>query len=270
MRVSKRDEVTGRRSPFNFVKLYFDDDVKSDSFDSSQIIDLGNDEPSSGGLRMGIAAYGQRFRPRPPKNGSRGRESAAVDDLPRGIDVEDEEEIVEEEEQDDASARSEQELTRLRRELREATAAARQVGGLREQIERLKQTAHQLQSDINDRDETITSLEDEAKERDEEIEQLELGQPKLKDELEQARTRIEVLEATRVALEDVVAELEGSVEERAKERDEANNDLHETKIKAKEAISRLEDRLKSAGTEGEKKVKQMEQEVDQLNRVILE
>lgn len=269
-RISKKDSVTGRRTAFNLVKLYFDDDVQSDTFDSSQIVDVGHEEPSSGGLRMGIGAYGQRFRPRPPKDKGKGKERARGEGDRGAAGEEDEAEEIVEEEDGDAGPRSEQELTRLRRELREAMSAARQVGGLREQIERLKQTAQQLQNDVQARDETITALEDEAKDRDEEIEQLALGQPNPKEQLEQVRDRVEVLEATEVELNDIIAELEELVNERTKERDEARNDLHETKIKAKETIVRLEDRLKSAGTEGENRIKMLQQEVESLNRVILE
>ncbi|ORY92573.1 hypothetical protein BCR35DRAFT_298030 [Leucosporidium creatinivorum] len=272
-RVSKKDPMTGQRRLVPFVKLYFDDDVQSDGFDSSQVVDVGSDEVSSGGLRMGIGAYGKRFLPRPPKELRKGKERALGGRDGAGGLADAEEDIAEEEEEDEddgSASRSEQELTRLRRELREAISAARQVAGLREQVERLKETNTRLELDVTERNERITTLEEEAKELDAEIEQLEEGQPDLKGKLSKAQEEVEVLGATNAELEDVVNGLEETIEAKVKERDEARNDLHEAKIKAGETIRRLEDRVRSAGTAGEERIKALEREAEALNRTILD
>lgn len=254
-----------------FIKLWFDDDVQSDGFNSSQVVDVGSDEVSSGGLRMGIGAYGQRFLPRPPKELRRGRDTALGGRERAGVQAPDEGDIAEEDEEEDGStSRSEQELTRLRRELREAISAARQVAGLRGQIERLKEKNSSLELDVTAGNERITTLEEEARELEDEIEQLAEGQPNLKAELEEAKEELEVLGATNIELDDIVNELKETIKERTKERDEATNDLHEAKLKAGETIRRLEDRVRSAGTAGEERIQALEGEVEALNRTILE
>lgn len=268
--MTKKDAM-GIRQLVPFIKLYFDDDVQSDGFDSSQVVDVGSDEVGSGGLRMGIGAYGQRFLPRPPKE-RKGKEKAVEGREGGGVQADAEYDDAEdiEEEEDGSTSRSEQELTRLRRELREAISAARQVAGLREQIERLKDANIRLEVDVTERNETITMLEEEVRELGDENEQLEQGQPDLKARLSEMQDEVEVLGATNAELEEMLTELEATIEETRKERDEAKNDLHEAKLKAREAIKRLEDRVRSAGTAGEERIKALEGEVEGLNRTILE
>lgn len=260
--LSRKDPVSGTRRVVPFVRLYFQEDVQSDGIDSSQIVEVGG----SDGM-VGIGAYGRRFRPRPPKEG-KGKARATEPDA-----AEEEDEVEEEldEEVEGAASRSlKQEITRLRREAREAISAAREVPGLREQVARLKATNALLEQEVEDRDEAITSLHAEASDRDSEIEELERGQPKVKKELKEAQEELEALKATKMTLESDVSDLQLELEERTSERDDAINDAHEAKIKAGERIQALQLKLESAGTAGEEKIKRMEKEADDLNQIILE
>lgn len=234
------------RQPHPFTRLFFHDELHSDGLDSSS--------------QQEITAFGEKAFGIP-----RDRKRPRIDDSPLGDDGPEDTDSDENDcDEAEANAQTSDEVQRLRRELREAQNTARQGAGARHEVEALRTRCEQLQKELDAAKDTIEGL-------NEGIDSLghQMHERDFQSGLFDARNQIVALEKQVRTLQTAATGYEGTIAALTDERDALKSDLHERGIKQREAIQRLEDKLRQAGTNGEKTIAELKKELSDKDTILL-
>ncbi|SGY45245.1 BQ5605_C001g00267 [Microbotryum silenes-dioicae] len=233
-----------RRTPYPLVRLYFEADVTSDGVQSQL---AGASQAAS--VRREVAAA---------------RVDHETDDEENDVDDERENVLTGERPATRLArrARSEQEVDRLRRELRETQATVRELGPLRELTREQALRLEELEETCQAKESVIDDLEGELGRRMEELVQYECGQPGAHQRIMELEVRVDELTGViEVAFDELSTKRAEATKLEAQLR-EVESEAHEAKIKHREEVARLKATLAMRGEEGEKTIQSLREQID--------
>ncbi|KAK4056781.1 hypothetical protein OIO90_002030 [Microbotryomycetes sp. JL221] len=236
-----------RRPHPGYIRLWFKEDVKSDPFDSSQWSDPVREQAAQ--KQVSVGDYGARlFGLSSGNRRDTGRQAEGTANAGSNDDGELSEVDEVDQEADDAQITPRNrprndEVRRLRAELREAQMLVRESRRLKDRVTELEAALEEVQTRNDD---LLAQLEQADMSEDHQA---------LEDRLE---TALGDLEGLRIELDDARAA-----------RREAETTMHEKQLKAAETIRTLEAKVKDAGEDGARKRKEMEQEIGELQNQLM-
>ncbi|SCV74298.1 BQ2448_6730 [Microbotryum intermedium] len=261
--VSVRNADSRRRTSYPLVRLYFEDDVTSDGLQSQAGSSQAATVPRGNGARE-IDLFRGPNRDQLRGSDDEGHESLDETDHLDG-EIADARAAI-----PTRQAGLDQEVERLRRELRETQATVRELRPLRELAREQAQRLVQFELACQYKESAIDELEDELGRRMDELEQWQMGQPDAQQRIIELEGRIDELEDV---VQDARDELSSKVEQattlEAKLR-EAESEAHEAKIKHREEVVRLKATLAMRGEEGEKTIRSLRNQVDGHDKALFE
>jgi hypothetical protein len=238
-----------QRQHHPYTKLYFHNDLQSDGLEPSSSVSDRHEITAFGEEAFGI---------------TRDRKRARIDDSPLGDDTYEDIDDGDDDESTEPSTEQMSEVQRLRRELREAQNTARQGAGARHQAEALRVRCEELEEQLRMANHTIESLGENIDELG-----IQMHERDVEAGLSAANERIAELEKEVASLETVTLEHEEAMARILAERNEAESTTHEEKLKLREALNKLEQKLLQAGTTGESTIAELKRELSDKDTVIL-